>query len=63
LVCIEAHRLLSFEGIVGYTIHTGFTDLSFNQTIFGTLPESAEDEPAKAGHGEGFFLVIPGREK
>jgi hypothetical protein len=60
---MEAHRLFSFEGIVGYMNHTGFTDLTFNQTIFGTLPESAEDEPAKAGHGEGFFLVIPGRKK
>jgi SAM-dependent methyltransferase len=41
----------------------GFTDLTFNQTIFGTLAETAEDEPVKPGHGEGSFLVIRGRKE
>ena len=40
-----------------------FTDLTFNQTIFGTLAETAEDEPDKVGHGEGFFVVICGRKE
>jgi SAM-dependent methyltransferase len=43
--------------------HAGFTDLSFNQTIFGTLAETAEDEPVKPGHGEGSFVVVRGRKE
>ena len=38
--------------------HAGFTDMTFNQTIFGTLAETAEDEPVKPGHGDGSFVVI-----
>jgi hypothetical protein len=41
--------------------HAGFTDLTFNQTIFGTLAETTEDEPVKPGHGEGSFVVVRGR--
>ena len=40
--------------------HAGFTDLTFNQTIFGTLAETAQDEPVTPGHGEGSFVVIRG---
>jgi len=40
---------------------TGFTDLTFNQTIFGTLAETSEDEPIKPGYGEGSFVVIGGK--
>ena len=36
----------------------GFRDLTFNQTIFGTLAETAEDEPVTPGHGDGSFVVI-----
>jgi SAM-dependent methyltransferase len=43
--------------------HAGFTDLAFNQTIFGTLAETAEDEPVKPGHGEGSFVVVHGRKQ
>jgi SAM-dependent methyltransferase len=43
--------------------HAGFTDLTFNQTIFETLAETAEDEPVKPGHGEGSFVVIRGRKE
>jgi SAM-dependent methyltransferase len=41
----------------------GFTGLTFNQTIFGTLAETAEDEPVKPGYGDGSFVVIRGRKE
>jgi len=41
--------------------HTGFTDLTFNQTVFGTLAEAAQEEPVKAGYGEGSFVVVRAR--
>ncbi|MBN2032875.1 MAG: class I SAM-dependent methyltransferase [Deltaproteobacteria bacterium] len=41
--------------------HTGFTDLTFNQTVFGTLAETAQEEPVKAGYGEGSFVVVRAR--
>lgn len=41
----------------------GFTGLTFNQTIFGTLAETAEDEPVKPGYGDGSFVVIRGGKK
>jgi SAM-dependent methyltransferase len=43
--------------------HAGFTDMTFNQTILGTLAETAEDEPVKPGYGEGSFVVIRGRKE
>jgi SAM-dependent methyltransferase len=53
----------SVDELVEYMNHAGFTDLSFNQTIFGTLPQTAEDEPVKPGYGEGSFVVIRGRKE
>ena len=41
----------------------GFTGLTFNQTIFGALDETAEDEPVKPGYGDGSFVVIRGRKE
>jgi ubiquinone/menaquinone biosynthesis C-methylase UbiE len=41
--------------------HTGFMDLTFNQTVFGTLAETAQEEPVKAGYGEGSFVVVRAR--
>lgn len=38
----------------------GFMGLTFNQAIFGTLDETAEDEPVKSGYGDGSFVVISG---
>jgi ubiquinone/menaquinone biosynthesis C-methylase UbiE len=51
----------SVEELVERMSHAGFTDLTFNQTIFGTLAETVEDEPVKPGYGEGSFVVIRGR--
>jgi len=51
----------SVDELVECVNEAGFTDLTFNQTIFGTLPETAENEPVKPGHGEGSFVVIRGR--
>jgi SAM-dependent methyltransferase len=51
----------SVEEIAGHLHRAGFTDLTFNQTIFGTLAETAENEPVKPGHGGGSFVVIHGR--
>ncbi len=48
----------SVEELVQYMENTGFTDLRFNQTIFATLGETAEDEPVRPGYGEGSFVVI-----
>ena len=52
---------LSTDELIGYLDQARFTDLTFNQTIFGTLAETAEDEPVKPGHDEGSFVVIRGR--
>ena len=51
----------SVDELVECIDHVGFADLSFNQTIFGTLAETAEGEPVKPGHGKGSFVVIRGR--
>jgi SAM-dependent methyltransferase len=53
----------SVDELVEFMNHAGFTDLAFNQTIFGTLAETAEDEPVKPGHGEGSFVVMRGRKE
>ncbi|MBW1712197.1 MAG: class I SAM-dependent methyltransferase [Deltaproteobacteria bacterium] len=42
---------------------SGFTGLTFNQTIFRALSETTRDEPVKPGHGQGSFVVIRGRKK
>ncbi len=49
--------------IVDIMDYTGFVDLTFNQTIFKTLPDTTRDEPFKTGYGEGSFVVIRGRKK
>ena len=50
----------SVDELVEDMVHAGFIDLVFNQTIFGTLSETKENEPVKSGHGEGSFVVIRG---
>jgi SAM-dependent methyltransferase len=56
-------NFFSVDELVECMNHAGFRDLTFNQTIFGTLAETAEDEPVKPGHGEGSFVVIRGRKE
>jgi SAM-dependent methyltransferase len=51
----------SVDELVEYMDQAGFTDFRFNQTIFGTLVETGEDEPVKTGYGKGSFVVIRGR--
>jgi SAM-dependent methyltransferase len=51
----------SVDELVEYMNQAGFTDLRFNQTIFGILAETGEDEPVKTGYGKGSFVVIRGR--
>jgi SAM-dependent methyltransferase len=53
----------SSDELVERMNHAGFTDLTFNQTIFGTLAETTQDERVKPGHGEGSFVVIRGRKE
>jgi SAM-dependent methyltransferase len=53
----------SVDELVEYMNYSGFMDLTFKQTIFGTLVETAEDEPVKPGYGEGSFVVICGRKE
>jgi SAM-dependent methyltransferase len=53
----------SVDELVECMNRAGFTDLTFNQTIFGTLAETGEDEPLKPGHGEGSFVVMRGRKE
>lgn len=38
----------------------GFDDFAFRQTLFHPLDEVDEQEPVKAGHGEGAFIAIRG---
>jgi SAM-dependent methyltransferase len=51
----------SVDELVECMNQAGFTDLRFNQTIFGTLAKTGKDEPVKPGHGKGSFVVICGR--
>jgi SAM-dependent methyltransferase len=53
----------SVDELVESMNQAGFTDLTFNQTIFGTLSETGKEEPVKPGYGEGSFVVIRGRKK
>ncbi|MDY7032799.1 MAG: class I SAM-dependent methyltransferase [Thermodesulfobacteriota bacterium] len=48
----------STEELVEIIDSSGFTDLTFNQTIFKTLTEITKNEPVKPGYGEGSFVVI-----
>jgi SAM-dependent methyltransferase len=51
----------SVDEIVELMDKAGFIDLTFKQTIFKSLSETAKNEPVKSGHGEGSFVVIRGR--
>ena len=51
---------LSVDELIEQMNQAGFRKLTFSQTIFGTLAETAEDEAVKPGHGEGSFVVIRG---
>ena len=53
----------SVDELVKILDQSGFTDLTFNQTIFKTLSKTTRDEPVKPGHGEGSFVVIRGRKE
>ena len=53
----------SVDELVEIMDQAGFTDLTFNQTIFKGLSETTRDEPVKTGHGEGSFVVIRGRKE
>ena len=53
----------SLGELVDIMDQTGFVDLTFNQTIFKTLSDTARDEPVKTDHGEGSFVVIRGRKE
>jgi hypothetical protein len=39
-------------------LEAGFRDISYTQTIFSSLDEISEVEPARSGWGEGSFVVI-----
>lgn len=62
-VFYQAATFFSVDELVEYMDQAGFTDLTFNQTIFGTLAETVGEEPLKSGHGEGSFVVIRGRKE
>ena len=53
----------SVDELVTYMEETGFTDLVFAQTVFGTLQETRKDEPVKHGYGEGSFVVMCGKKR
>jgi len=53
----------SVDELVEVIDQTGFTDLTFNQTIFKDLSKTTRDEPVKPGYGEGSFVVIGGRKE
>jgi SAM-dependent methyltransferase len=54
-------NFFSVDQLVEHMNQAGFTDLSFYQTIFGTLAGTAKNEPVKPGYGEGSFVVIQGK--
>jgi SAM-dependent methyltransferase len=51
----------SVDELVECMNQAGFTNLTSNQTIFGSLAETSEDEPVKPGYGEGSFVVVCGK--
>ena len=53
----------SVDEVVKIMKQSGFNNFSFRQTIFKDLPETKEDEPVKAGYGEGSFVAIRGRKE
>ena len=53
----------STDELVANMNQAGFADLTFNQTIFGTLNETGQEKPVKSGYGKGSFVVIRGRKK
>lgn len=55
------YRVATFYTVDELIVHlknTGFYDFEFSQTIFHSLSELISIEPAKAGYGEGSFVVI-----
>lgn len=46
------------DEIVSILRKTGFSVMSFNQTVFHDLDETTTDEPVKDGYGEGAFVTI-----
>ena len=50
----------SAEEVAQLLKRAGFRNIDFVQTIFRKLPEIAEIEAARAGYGEGSFLVVKG---
>jgi SAM-dependent methyltransferase len=51
----------STDELVEILTQVGFKDLTFKQTIFGNLAETASDEPVTPGYGKGSFVVLRGR--
>jgi len=64
----EAHKIenifykdatfFTVDEIVSILRKTGFSVLTFNQTVFHELDETTADEPIKNGYGEGAFVTI-----
>jgi ubiquinone/menaquinone biosynthesis C-methylase UbiE len=54
---------VSVEELVECMNRAGFTDLTFFQTIFGSMAETDKAEPVKPGYGEGSFVVIRGEKE
>ena len=51
----------SIEEVKEYLRKTGFTDFSFNQTIFEDIDDIKKIEKAKKGYGSGSFIAISAR--
>ena len=51
---------LSVDEVVRDLERAGFRDIAFAQTIFRSLADIREAEPAKEGYGEGSFVVVRG---
>lgn len=56
-------KFYSVDKIIFELTGAGFKHFNFCQTLFKPLDEIDEFEPAKAGYGEGSFVVIQARKK
>jgi ubiquinone/menaquinone biosynthesis C-methylase UbiE len=57
----KAASFHSSEEVAELLSRAGFVDLTFAQTIFCNLDELTENEPVRAGFGDGSFVVVRGK--
>lgn len=56
-------KFYSVDEIVSHLKQAGFSEFSFRQTLFKSLPDMDAADPVKEGYGEGSFVVVRGLKK